>query len=171
MEEFVFGTLATDGLKLIHHRASRRGLQHGYRIKPVDPIPNQPVSIHVSVGPDFLIDHLACYYTIDGSLPKGSKGVAQTGEVVFLEKKTTNWDTFLWGYLTHWEGVIPPQPEGTIVRYQLGGWVDDDETSQEVFADWPEVQTTIELAADAFFNDQPLPEVKPGDPRQGNTFT
>ena len=29
MEEFTFGTLATDELKLVHHRAARSGLQHG----------------------------------------------------------------------------------------------------------------------------------------------
>ena len=184
MEDFVFGTLATDELKLIHHRASRRGLQHGFRITPRDPLPGQAVTIHATTGPNLNADHVACYYTIDDSQPAGSRGVSQQGEVIHLEKQSPVWDNFLWGYITPWEGVIPPQPDSTIVRYRLGAWSDSapppNSTSPsriwgrlgggEVFADWPQVQETIEISADAYFNDRPIPDVSPGDPQKGRTF-
>ena len=168
MEDFVFGTLATDELKLIHHRALRRGVQHAHAISPRDPLPGQPVTLSVTIGPDLQADQLVCYYTLDGNLPAGSKGVAENGTVIQLEKQAVHWDTLLWGYLNEWQGIIPAQPEGTLVRYRIGAWAGDGD---ETFADWPEVQTTIEIAAGAFFKGQPLPDVKPGDPHTGNTFT
>ncbi len=167
MEDFVFGTLATDELKLVHHRAVRRGVQHAYAISPRDPQPDEPVTLKVTLGPDLKADHVACYYTVDGSQPKGSQGVAQNGEVLLFEKVDVQWDTLVWGYLEYWQGTIPGQPEGTILRYRFGAWAKDGE---ETFADWPEVQTTVEISTGAFFEGEPLPDVKPGDPAKGNTF-
>ncbi len=42
MEEFTFGTVATDELKLLHHRAARRGVQHDHMLEPYDPAPGEP---------------------------------------------------------------------------------------------------------------------------------
>ncbi len=167
MEDFVFGTLATDELKLVHHSAVRRGLQHTYAISPRDPQPDEPVTLKVTLGPDLKADHVACYYTVDGSQPKGSRGVVQNGEVRLFEKVDVQWDTLVWGYLEYWQGTLPGQPEGTILRYRLGAWENDGE---ETFADWPEVQTTVEISTGAFFEGVPLPDVKPGEPANGNTF-
>lgn len=66
MEAFIFGTFASDELKLLHARAQARGLQHGAQIAPADPLPGEPVTLSVTVGPDLALDHLACYYTTDG---------------------------------------------------------------------------------------------------------
>ncbi len=167
MEDFVFGTLATDELKLIHHRALRRGVQHAYGIFPRDPLPDQPVTLTVTIGPDLKADHVACYYTLDGSQPLGNKGIASNGEVIHFQRISIYWDNLIWGYLDVWSGTIPGQPEGTIVRYRLGAWA---EGGPETFADWPEVQTTVEISTGAFFKGEPLPEVTPGDPQEGNTF-
>ncbi|MBC8330569.1 MAG: alpha-amylase, partial [Anaerolineae bacterium] len=167
MEDFVFGTLATDELKLIHHRALRRGVQHAHAIDPRDPLPGQPVTLTAIIGPGLNAEWMACYYTLDGSQPSGSKGITQNGAVVFFEKQAAHWDTLVWGYLEEWRAVLPAQPEGTLVRYKIGAWAGD---GAETFADWPEVQKTIELAASAFFKGQPLPDVRPGDARVGDTF-
>ncbi len=167
MEDFVFGTLATDELKLVHYRALRRGVQHAYQISPRDPLPGQPITLSVTIGPDLKAEHVACYYTLDGSQPSGSTGVAQNGKVVLFEKVDVHWDTLLWGYLELWRGTLPGQSEGTILRYRLGAWTDN---VQETFADWPEVQTTVEISTGAFFNGEPIPDVKPGHPAKGNTF-
>ncbi len=168
MEELLFGTLATDDLKLVNHRARQRGLQHAHALAPRDPLPGQPVTIRVTVGPDLPAEHVACYYTVDGSEPLGERGVAHNGHVLLLKQRSVAWDTFCWGYLAHWEGVLPPQPEGTTVRYRIGAWA---EGKPEVFADWPEVKRTVEDAAKAFFRQQPLPAMRtPGDPTRGNTF-
>jgi cyclomaltodextrinase len=167
VEEFIFGTLATDELKLVHHRAARSGLQHGHDLLPRDPEPGQPVTLSVHAGPDLAAEQVACYYTTDGTEPEGSHGVAANGAVLMLQRTETVWDTLVWGYVDTWQGTIPAQPEGTIVRYRIGAW---SGTGPETFADWPEVKARAEQAAAAFFRGQPLPNVPPGDPAQGRTF-
>jgi len=168
MEDFIFGTLANDELKLIHHRAVRRGLQHNYQLSPLDPSPDQPVTITVQVGCDLGVEQVACYYTVDGSLPVGEHGVALHGQVIALKQVEVVWDTLSWGYLTIWQGVIPPQPEGAVVRYRIGAWA---EGTAETFADWPDVQLAIERATSAFFRNEPMPDIVPGDLSGGHTFT
>jgi hypothetical protein len=109
------------------------------------------------------------YYTLDGTEPAGARGAAVNGHVLRLEPAGVVWDTFLWGYLAVWRGVLPAQPEGTVVRYRIGAWAGE---GPEVFADWPEVQLAAELAADAFFHGEPLPaNLTPGDPDRGHLFT
>ena len=156
MEEFTFGTLATDELKLIHHRAARRGVQHAHDLSPLDPEPGQPVTLTVRVGPGLDAEQVVCYYTVDGSQPAGARGVAHHGQVLALARGGVEWDTLMWGYLELWQGTLPPQPEGTIVRYRIGAWSDD---GPEIWADWPETYAIREKAARAFFRAQPLPDL------------
>ena len=176
MEEFTFGTLATDELKLVHHRSATSGLQHGHDLEPFDPLPGQPVTVTVRLGPDLSADHVTCYYTLDGTEPAGSRGVAGNGWVLNLEKSDVAWDTLVWGYVETWCGVLPAQPEGVTVRYRIGAWsgapVSPGEAAvtAEVFADFPEVQLAAELAAAAFFAGKPLPDAPAGDPVRGHTF-
>jgi cyclomaltodextrinase len=168
VEDHIFGTLATDDLKLVHHRAARRGLQHNHDITPRDPQPDQPVTIMVRVGTGLDVEQIACYYTLDNSEPVGRCGTAHNGQTVMLEPVEVVWDTLAWSYLKTWQAVLPPQPDGTIVKYRIGAWTDD---RPEVFADWPDAQLTAERAAAAFFRDELLPETPPGDPGSGHTFT
>lgn len=166
--DFIFGTLATDELKLVHHRANRRGIQHRYQSEPRDPRPGEPVTLHVSIGPDLAIEHVACYYTLDGSLPVGHCGTARHGQVVMFSHVETVWETLVWGYVAHYQATLPPQPDGTMVRYKIGAW---SEGQPEVFGDWPNVTATAEKAASAFFAGQPLPEdFRPGNAGIGDTF-
>jgi cyclomaltodextrinase len=167
MEEFTFGTLATDELKLVHHRAGRQGLQHAHELNPQDPEPDQPVTLTVRVGPDLDADYVACYYTVAGEKPAGARGVARRGEVLMLEQVGVVWDTMVWGYVAVWRGTLPSQPEGTIVRYRIGAWAGQ---GPETFADWPHRKALAEQAAAAFFRGKPLPAVAPDDPAQGHTF-
>src|SRR5262245_31110254 len=120
MEEFIFGTLATDELKMLYHRAEQRGLHHRCRIAPPDPLPDEAVTLQATVGPDLDAEHVVCYYTTDNTAPRGSFGVAQNGRVLPMQQICAAWDTPMWGYTLLWECTIPPQPEGTIVRYQIG---------------------------------------------------
>lgn len=141
-------------------------MQHGGRITPADPLPGEPVRLAVTVGPDLALDRVVCYYTTDGQEPQGSRGIAQVGQVMPLERVAVEWHPFLWGYVERWEGTLPPQPEGTVVRYCIGGW-----REEEVWADWPPAQVLIERATAAFFAGQPPPEQcpLPADP-QPTTF-
>lgn len=166
--DFIFGTLATDELKLVHHRANRRGVQHRYHLTPRDPRPGDPITLHVQIGPDVAVDHVACYYTLDGSQPVGGCGSVENGEVLMLQPVGTVWETLVWGYVTHYQATLPPQPAGTIVRYKIGAW---QEGQPEIFGDWPNVTLTAENAASAFFAGQPVPaDFRPGNPAIGDTF-
>lgn len=170
--DFIFGTFATDELKVVHHRTARRGIQHEYEISPRDPEPGRPVTLTVQVGTDQSADHVACYYTIDGSLPAGSRGTATNGDVVRLDCIETVWDAVAWGYVTRWQGVLPAQPDGAIVRYRIGAWSDaQTATRAEMFADWPDVRDTAEKAAAAYFRGEDLPDTPSNFPAQPTTFS
>src|ERR1044071_8128808 len=116
MEEFIFGVLATDQLKLIHHRARHLGLQHAHQISPRDPIPGQPITLTLYVGVDTAVDQIVCYYTNNGTQPAGDKGVAYSGEVAHFQLEDVVWDTLSWGYQQRWTATIPAQLEQCYLR-------------------------------------------------------
>ncbi len=167
MEEFIFGTWATDELKLVHHRAEQSGLQHRHALSPRDPQPDRPVTLTIHAGPELRVEQVACYYTVDGSEPAGSRGVAHHGAVVAFRPAGVEWDSLVWGYVQQWECALPPQPLGTAVRYQIGAWAAD---APEIFADWPAVKDVAEQASAAFFAGKPRPATPPGDPGRRHTF-
>ncbi|MGH2628243.1 MAG: alpha-amylase family glycosyl hydrolase [Anaerolineales bacterium] len=168
MEEIIFGTHATRDLRLIYRTATHSGLQHRCALSPLDPLPGQPVTLTVEVGPDLPAEHIAAYFTSNGSEPAGARGVPRNGAAVAFHRAGTNWDTLLWGYRTRWEAVLPPQPEGALVRYRIGAW---SAGASEVFADWPDSKATGEEAAKAFYRHEPLPfDFKGGDPSLGHLF-
>jgi len=166
--DFIFGTWSTDELKLVHHRATRRGLQHHGTITPRDPQPGQPVIVDALAGGDFHADHAALYYTTDGTTPDGSRGVAANGIAVLMECREIEWDSISWAYLTHWRGMIPAQPDGAIVHYRISAWT---EGGEETFANFPDSQQIIEMAASNYFKKKPIDvDFTPGN-RGGEVFT
>ena len=168
MEDFIFGTLATDQLKLIHHRTLHKGVQHAFRTSPQDPSPGSPITLEVEIGPNVDVDNVACYYTVDGSEPKGSRGQAHQGKVLFFEKRDIKWDTLLWGYISFWKVVLPTQAEGVSLRYTISAW---KEGGEEIFADWPDVKMTIEHLANYYFKGKAVPDIAPlGNPHKATQF-
>ena len=169
MEDFIFGTLSTDPLRLMYHRAEQSGIQHAYRMKPQDPKPGDEVTLTVETGPDILVDQLACYYTTNGDDPRGTRGEAAIGNCLRFELVDITWDTLVWGYKKKWAAQLPPQPEGTEVRYIISGWARD---GQEIFADWPDLKSTVEHAAKHYFDTRTLPPMKYwGDPSTPRIFS
>ncbi|MBL8132345.1 MAG: alpha-amylase, partial [Anaerolineae bacterium] len=164
--DHIFGTLSTDALKLLYHRVGRHGIQHRGSIAPRDPLPGDPVIVEALTGEDFAPEHAAVYYTTDGSAPDGSRGAARRGDVALMQPVETIWDSLTWRYLTRWQAALPPQADGTTVRYRIGGWT----AEREAFADFPDAQRTVERAADAYFNKRPEPTAFAGDP-QGVIFS
>jgi len=148
--DFIFGTLATDALKQVFHRALRMGIQHRHAMFPANPRPNEPVTLSVWVGTDCDVDALACYYTTNLDLPSGAAGASDNSQVARFHQVSTEWDTVAWGYLTRWEVTLPAQPNGTIVQYRIGGWRTDD-PSPEIFADAPDATQITEDAAHHYF--------------------
>jgi glycosidase len=124
--DFIFGTMATDTLRLAAIQTEGRGVHHGNQIAPADPEPGQAVTLTVSVGTEVSADAVQVFYTLDGSAPTSAS--ASIG----LERGATVWDTLLWGYRQEWRGVLPAQPSGVHVRYRV---VASSRTGAQVWAD------------------------------------
>ena len=167
MEDYIFGTLISDELKLLHYRSRNKGLQHNYAINPKRPVPGKPITISVLVGPDLDVDHICCYYNTNGSQPEGDHGANPSGQVVEFSRSSVQWETLTWGYTEIWKAEIPPLPEGTLVRYRIGAW---KEREPETFADWPDPKYRQEIATHAHFNNSPSPTLLPEEPAAGKTF-
>jgi len=166
--DFAFGTYTNDALKLANYRAARLGIQHTNHIAPLNPQPNQAVTITVTTHGSTGIQHVALYYTVDESRPHGSLGVAHNGIVIPLEKTSTEWDFMMWDYITHWQAVIPAQLDHTMVRYVISGWSDD---GREWYADHPNPQAYVEHEAMIHFkNIAPDAVFDAGDPSQFHVF-
>lgn len=119
MNDFIFGTLATDALRLAHARRLRGGITHHYARSPYAPKPDQTVQVELSLGPAQACEAAWLYWAAGGADPQGSGGIAVTGQAVAMEKVAVEWDVVEWGYLQHYRATIPAQPEGTLVRYFL----------------------------------------------------
>jgi len=114
--DIIFGKLISDQLKLTTHRALRSGIQHQHDIWPLDPAPGEAVTIHLSSANDLPIESAWLRYTTDGGDPRNAD--AKTADFALID---TEWDTVAWDYLTVWQASIPPQADGTLVRYCISG--------------------------------------------------
>ncbi|MCB9135824.1 MAG: alpha-amylase [Anaerolineales bacterium] len=139
----VFGIFVTDDLKLVSHRVVRNGIHHRHAITPLDPKPDETVTLHVQTPAKKGFEHIAAYYTTDGSLPAGSQGVATNGNALHFAQSHLEWDTLIWDYLVHWQTTIPGQPNCTMVNYVISAWSDGGD---EVYADTPGVDEPVQLA-------------------------
>jgi len=125
-QDFIFGTLATDELRLAALRAEARAVSHRSRTVPVDPSPGEPIELQVDVGPDVDAAAVDAFVTFDGSEP-----TAAVAAIPF-RRAAVVWDTLLWGYRQQWQAVIPPQPAGTLVRYRIRA---HDAAGNDIWAD------------------------------------
>ncbi len=137
MEEHVFGTFSTDRLKFLHERALAMGVQHRARTLPADPLPDEPFTLVVTSGPDVAAREIVACYTTDGSEP-----TLHSAQLPFQPVRPL-WSTPAWGYVTEWHAAVPPQPEGTLLRYRIAargageGWQ---------WAEWPDPKRVVEEA-------------------------
>lgn len=174
MEDFIFGTLATDESRIKHLRQTLGGVTHAHKRLPRDPQPGQPIQIFLTLGPDHPHPRAWVYWTTDGSDPSGANGRASNGYAAPLEPIATEWHTFLWGYVRTFRGEIPAQEAGAVVRYRVsaGGngaetfadsgayyafYVDDDPPPA-----WTKDAVIYQIFADRFFSPAPhFPTVEP----------
>ncbi len=168
MQDSIFGTLISDELKLVQHRARSSGLQHNYEIDPLDPKPNKPVTLIARVGSDLDLDEVVCYYTINESQPNFKNGNEAGVKQVKGSRVRVDWDTLSWSYISIWSLEIPAQPEGTLVRYRIVGLKAGKEIA---YADWPDPKFRQEAAARAHFSNVPIPPPQPEAPLTGKIFS
>lgn len=148
MKDFIFGTLATERLRSEHVRTHRAGVSHYQRRAPRDPLPGQEITLELSVGPNHPFENAWIYWTNDGTDPSGGMGDASRGFASPMRRASVEWDTALWGYLVYYQGVIPGQSAGSILRYYLSAGSSD---GTEVNADHGRIYS-------CYIDDDPTPE-------------
>lgn len=121
MRDFIFGTLATEELRLQHIRNLRAGVSHYQARFPLDALPGQDILLELSIGPGYACEHAWVYWTNDGTDPVGQSGLATNGNASVMETSGVEWDTMLWGYVNRFQATIPGQKSGTVIRYFLSG--------------------------------------------------
>lgn len=92
----------------------RTSFRHENTIYPQDPGTSQAVSVTALSGSAIGIESARIVYTTDGSEPlEHSAAIPMSGSAA-------RWVP-LGEFLREWTGTIPPQPEGTTVRYKIIG--------------------------------------------------
>ena len=105
MEEFAFGTLSTPEKRLAYVTERRQGVKHYHRVRPRAPQAGDEPVITVTVAVGQAIERVLCHI----SQPQTA--------VIPLELAGVEWDLFNWQYVQTWQATLPPQPDGTLVRY------------------------------------------------------
>jgi len=124
-DDFVFGTLGTEELRIRHVRALHAGVTHRFARRPRDPLPGQPVTLELAVGPAQPCEWAWVYWSVDGQDPQGRGGIARHGNATSMEPVEVQWDMLEWGYLRRFRATLPGQPAGTVVRYYLAAGTED----------------------------------------------
>jgi glycosidase len=112
---FVFGHLATPEHLAAEARKAATGIFHGAQIEPRDPAPGEAVEVLVDAGVQAAIDSLCVRYSTNGFAP------GLDSSEVAARRLGARWDDLAWSYLDRWGATLPPQPEGTTVRYSVEG--------------------------------------------------
>ncbi|MEZ4634627.1 MAG: alpha-amylase family glycosyl hydrolase [Caldilineaceae bacterium] len=116
-------------LSMLQDRSRSRATQfrHDNQLDPSDPRPGQPVTVTATSGAVIPLLRAEIWYTVDGSLPDASSARVPMA----LTDVEWNVDT---RYLNHWQGTLPPQLAGTVVRYRIAGFTTTDAAIPTHFA-------------------------------------
>lgn len=107
MDDTIFGPMSRFDHRAAEAAAQRRGLRHDHRRSPRAPQPGDYPIITVTAAFDHAITEVAVVLTEPES------------RIIPLRRKGTEWDALNAVYLEVWQGALPPQAAGTIVRYQI----------------------------------------------------
>ena len=107
-QDFVFGTLATDDLRLAQLRAAVAGVLHAHDLEPLDPRPGEACPVRVRRGVRSCTPTGSPASTRPtAAIPSGERGRATVGRAVDLERTGVEWDTLAWAYGETWAGHDP----------------------------------------------------------------
>lgn len=118
---FVFGQGGRPEQMAAEAAHALRGLRHAGRISPLDPAPNDAVTVIAESGTAAALRRVRLSYATDVEDPC-------SGIMVNAARVDSVWDPLAWCFVDRWEAVIPPQPDGTAVRYMLRGEAADGRT-------------------------------------------
>ena len=113
----MFGSQRDFDSRTAEYRSNLVGIKHLHRLgrqseSPTRPQPNQPITLHVTTSGGIPYEAVRCWMKANGE--------KTTFELVPGEPV---WSTLEWRYILQWHGQIPPQANGTVIRYKIGGRV------------------------------------------------
>lgn len=117
MEDFVFGTLATDELRAQFVRSQRAGVTHAHARQPIDPSPGQPITFELTVGPAYPLDRARIEWMVNENPGFDEKPGFWTSTAMQLVD--VEWDMLVWGYVRRFRVSLPGQSAGSILRYRM----------------------------------------------------
>lgn len=107
----------------LQERLARKATQfrHDNTIRPTAPTPTQAVTVTATSGAAVNLTRAELWYTTDGSWP------SPHSPCIPMTPADMEW-TPLTRFVNQWQAVIPPQPDGTTVRYKIAGYTADSPT-------------------------------------------
>lgn len=133
----------TDPQSIEYIREAKLGVHHANQTVPKNPKPGEPVTLHITVGPQIFANVLYVIYSIDGDPViytfKGEDNYYSCVKGTVIEAKLTDvsWNTSTsWGYLLHFQATLPAFPEDTRVSYFIFAWSEAEQRAY--FADTAE---------------------------------
>lgn len=141
MEDFIFGTLATDELRLKELVTAANGLQVAdWHLLPPDTTDQRQVQIQIRAGAKANVCAVDCYYTTDGSIP--TVGGATT-RITPANSAGSVWDTLAWSYLSAFEVKLIIPHDTAILRWMIAGETYDSRTVWAERGGRPQVYSTL----------------------------
>ncbi|PWH15914.1 MAG: alpha-amylase [Anaerolineae bacterium] len=119
----IFGNLFEPETRLSLYQATRLGVRHLNRRNPLLCQPEQPTELTVTTSGPEPFERVSCWFQTEA-------GHESTFD---LTPGTVEWDNTLGDYIRTWHGILPPQPNNTMLRYRVGAQM--GRTQTWVYAD------------------------------------
>lgn len=113
MPNIIYGHQIDPDQRVAAHLADLQGIKHLARRAPLAPRPGEPIILTVTTSGPIPFAEIRCWYAADEGLSSS----------LTLHPSSVAWDQPSWDYVRLWQGEIPGQPEGAILRYRLAGRV------------------------------------------------
>ena len=128
MHNVIYGHQINPENRIANHLQALSGIKHFSRREPVAPRPAEPITLTVTTSGAVSFEEILAWYTLNDQHPA----------TCILKPVGVHWDQPSWDYVRTWQGQIPGQPEGSILRYRIAGrvtgtdcWVYADSQAQD----------------------------------------
>ncbi len=125
MIDNIFGEMMEADQRLKHYQLDRSGVKHHHQIEPRVPQPDQPITLVLTTSGPLPFDAARCIYA--------TSNAANSNSIVDLHPDGATWEPIEWDYIRRWSVTLPPQPAGTLLRYQLAARLSG--TAEWIYAD------------------------------------
>jgi cyclomaltodextrinase / maltogenic alpha-amylase / neopullulanase len=121
MNNVIYGNQIYPENRIAKHLKDIQGIKHFSRREPLAPRPGEPITLTVATSSSHPFDEVICYYTVDNALHPSS--FIPHPSSIILHPSAVHWDLPAWEYVRTWQGQIPGQSEGVVLRYRIAGHI------------------------------------------------